>query len=75
MTKSYTITGTFQILKHLGHTNMGNPRYLVAIGGEVFKTLPNSGEVYGLRNLTGKTVTASYKSYRNDLAAFSFHAA
>ncbi|MFC2968055.1 hypothetical protein [Acidimangrovimonas pyrenivorans] len=74
MTKSYTITGNFQILKHLGHTKMGNPRYLVAIDGEVFKTLPNSGEVHGLRDLAGKTVTASYKSYRNDLAAFNFRA-
>ncbi len=52
-----------------------NPRYIVAIGGQQFRTLPNTSEIYGLGALFGKQVSSSYKAYRKELAAYSFQAA
>jgi len=63
MQKEYITQGTLNVIKRLKGSRNGNPRYLVEINGEEFRTQPDAMFGYAVTNYDGKGVLAKVCTY------------
>lgn len=63
----HQVTGTLRIVRRLPSSFNGNPRYLVDINGEDYRTAPDAMLAYGIERFDQKRVTAEVRTLRGKL--------
>ena len=71
MKNEKTIKGKLTIINRLNSSLSGNPRFLVEINNQYFKTTPDAMLAYGIQNFDGKTVNAVVGKHYNQDSIFN----
>ena len=74
MRNKKTITGKLTIINRLNSSIDGNPRFLVEINNQYFKTTPDAMFGYSVQNFDGQTVNAVIGKYYNQDSIFNAEA-